>query len=78
MSYQPEHPGGEITIEWLYRELQRVSAGMVAPVQLQFDVLTIEPERPQDGMLAYADGTSWNPGAGAGLYERRGGAWVKL
>lgn len=78
MSYDPLHPGHEITIEWLYAELLRVSSGTAAPTTLQFEVLHIEPERPQNGMLAYADGTDWNPGAGAGLYERRGGAWAKL
>lgn len=31
-----------------------------------------------DGMVVYADGTSWNPGSGEGLYERRAGAWQKL
>lgn len=28
-----------------------------------------------NGMLAYADGTSWNPGSGAGLYLYKAGAW---
>lgn len=31
-----------------------------------------------DGMIAYADGTVWNPGAGEGVYARIAGAWVKL
>jgi hypothetical protein len=36
------------------------------------------PDRIKEGMLIYADGTSFNPGAGKGTYERKGGAWVKL
>jgi hypothetical protein len=36
------------------------------------------PNVAEDGMLAYANGTSWNPGGGAGFYGRVGGAWVKL
>jgi len=24
----------------------------------------------------YADGTTWNPGSGAGLYQWRGSAWA--
>ena len=78
MSYEPTHPGEGITVEWLYYELQRVSSEMYRPDVLRLEVLHIEPERPQDGMLAFADGTDWNPGSGAGTYERRGGAWVKL
>jgi hypothetical protein len=36
------------------------------------------PARPREGMVANADGTTWNPGGGAGLYQRLAGAWVKL
>lgn len=45
---------------------------------LKFEVRTLAPDSPQDGDVAFADGTSWNPGSGKGLYERRGGAWYKL
>lgn len=37
-----------------------------------------EPSRLVDGMVAYADGTNWNPGDGEGLYARVGGAWQTL
>lgn len=49
-----------------------------SPQMLHFAVLTTAPVRPATGDLAFADGVSWNPGAGAGLYEYRGGAWFKL
>lgn len=78
MPYTPQHPGEGITVEWLFSELQRISSEMGRPNELQFSVLTIEPTRPQDGLVVYADGTAWNPGSGRGLYERRSGAWVKL
>ena len=45
---------------------------------LQLDELTSEPAIPVDGMVVYADGTSWNPGSGEGLYGYENGAWVKL
>jgi hypothetical protein len=35
----------------------------------------IEPSNPQEGLLAYADGTDWNPGSGAGYYRRNGPVW---
>jgi hypothetical protein len=33
------------------------------------------PSRIEEGMIVLADGTTWNPGSGAGVYLRRGGAW---
>lgn len=37
------------------------------------------PSKPRDGMIRYADGVSWNPGLGAGLYlYREGTGWEKL
>jgi hypothetical protein len=46
--------------------------------RVRFNVLTAEPGTPADGDVAYANGTSWNPGGGAGLYVRTGAAWVKV
>ena len=46
--------------------------------QVQFQPLAVAPTKPREGWVAYANGTNWNPGAGAGVYEYRAGAWVKL
>ena len=35
------------------------------------------PAKPREGDLVLADGTSWNPGGGAGLYYYNAGAWVR-
>jgi len=41
-------------------------------------VLTAEPASPANGMMAYADGATWNPGGtGAGFYVYEAGAWAK-
>lgn len=39
--------------------------------------LTTEPSdaEKQEGMIAYADGTSWDPGSGAGIYWWDGSSW---
>lgn len=42
-------------------------------MQRTFDV---EPTKPEEGMLRYADGTNWDPGSGAGLYRYTSGVWV--
>lgn len=36
------------------------------------------PDKPQEGMIAYANGSEWDPGSGAGLYKYLGGGWVLL
>ncbi len=35
------------------------------------------PERVVTGMMVFADGTDWNPGAGRGLYYWDG-SWIKI
>ena len=43
------------------------------------DVVYEEPDKPQQGDIRYADGSTWNPGSGEGIYFRNSsGAWVKL
>ena len=43
------------------------------------DVTTVAPTKPQQGSIRYADGTSWDPGTGEGIYfYNSAGAWVKL
>ena len=46
--------------------------------ELRLVELHVEPTRPRDGMVVYADGTNWNPGSGEGVYAREAAAWVKL
>lgn len=38
------------------------------------------PFRPQDGQLVYADGSSWDPGSGRGVYryDSTSAGWVFL
>jgi len=78
VNYLPTYPGENITPQWLYDELQRIATALTAPGVLNFDIQKIAPAKPQDGMFAMADGTAWNPGAGAGPYVYFTGAWHKL
>jgi len=41
-----------------------------------FKPLAAAPPSPTVGRVAYANGTSWNPGSGAGLYVYKPGGWV--
>jgi hypothetical protein len=40
--------------------------------------LQAQPAKVYDGLLAYADGTNWNPGGGEGLYMYYNSTWNKL
>ncbi|MHB0978399.1 MAG: phage baseplate protein [Minisyncoccota bacterium] len=63
---------------FLQAELQRISAGISQAESGYQEVFYVAPTKPREGMLAYADGTNWNPGSGAGLYEYVGGAWRRV
>jgi hypothetical protein len=60
--------------------MRQIADSISAPevTSIRFAILNAEPARIEDGDVANADGTNWNPGSGAGLYERRGAAWHKL
>lgn len=65
---------------WLKRTFSELAVALARPEVsgVRFTVLHEEPERIEDGDQVVADGTDWNPGAGAGAYLRVSGAWVKL
>lgn len=71
------------TVEELTRnvnaELQRLAYELQQQTPYLFlQTLYAAPDRPREGMLVKADGTTWNPGSGAGVYAYVSGAWVKL
>lgn len=43
---------------------------------IKLQVLTAAPASPAQGLLAYADGSTWNPGSGQGLYRYNGSSWT--
>lgn len=80
MAYTPNPvPQEGLTPDYIYQELLRISndLGMIEGGRY-LPMLYAAPGKPREGMLAVADGTSWNPGSGRGLYEYRSGAWAKL
>jgi hypothetical protein len=82
MPYSPQPPTSLKTLEelreWLQDELRNVALAINETQVVDLRPIHRAPDRIRDGMLVFADGVSFNPGAGAGTYERRGGAWVKL
>ena len=64
--------------QWVQEELEKVSQSFSAFEGVRLVETFIAPSKPRTGDVRLADGTSWNPGAGAGFYGYYGGAWVKL
>ena len=60
---------------FLRQELDKIQAVTNAIQDGQLDVTTVAPSKPRDGMLRRADGTSWNPGSGQGVYCYYNAAW---
>lgn len=72
-------PGGDDHREilgWVFQELIELS-GILA--NLESGVFLVEhtaaPAKPRERQIAFADGTSWNPGNGKGVYVFYNNAW---
>jgi hypothetical protein len=75
--YQPAPPptNPDLLAQWAFQELQRLATSLDSVTDLDIDYKA--PVKPQDGMLAYADGSRWNPDAtnGEGFYGYWAGTW---
>jgi hypothetical protein len=60
----------QLVIE-LWQAVQDLQETILVPQKL-------EPKKLTEGLIRYADGTNWDPGSGAGLYQYLSSAWVKL
>lgn len=72
----PEDP--EAKLAWLIENIQRLEEYLLDPDILKTQVLYVAPVKLREGLIAIADGVKWNPGAGAGTYVYRAGAWRKM
>jgi hypothetical protein len=64
----------------LLKELQKLGdiLNNLTVNSINVPLLAVEPEKVEEGLIVGADGTNWDPGSGAGLYQWRSGAWVKV
>lgn len=81
--YEPESPpeggGVEELRAYISRELGRLSALVNMLADGQLEETHVVPSKLNNGMIRYADGTNWNPGAGRGVYVYKlGTGWVLL
>lgn len=59
-------------------ELRKVAAALALLSDGHIDKTYSPPSKPRDGDIRYADGASWDPGGGSGIYFYNGSSWVKL
>lgn len=67
-----------VSLEHATAELRRLESLVNALIDGKHEILTKAPTSPEIGDVVWADGTTWNPGSGAGLYEYRSSTWNKL
>lgn len=76
--YLPNQVLGDLR-QFLANELQRLANVLNTPApDVKLAVSYSQPKKYAEGTIVFADGTSWDPGSGAGFYGYRGGAWRKL
>jgi len=81
MNYVPRVPPQtpEDLLPYLDDELGRVAEVLNRTSYGEFEILYNPPRRLFPGLVVYADGTSWDPGSGEGLYRRSlANTWVYI
>lgn len=63
---------------YVVSELKRLGNIILNQSLFRLERTHIEPSKPRNGDVRYADGTDWNPGSGEGIYFYNGTQWVNL
>lgn len=66
---------------YLQKELDKIKVAIDLLALGHLDKTYVAPTKPRDGDIRYADGTSWDPGAGAsgeGVFCYYAGVWNRL
>lgn len=67
---------GNVSDAALSTELEKIAQAMdTADSMLNLDMLYAVPKKFRVGSIVLADGTTWNPGSGVGIYCYYGSAW---
>ena len=61
-------------------EFRKIQAALDALAAGHLDKIYVEPTKPKDGDVRYADGTDWKPNGvgGAGIWYYNGTTWTQL
>jgi hypothetical protein len=69
------NPETQQVLDIIWERLQRLESELSF---FSIEESFVEPDNPIDGMVVFADGTSWNPGSGRGLYRFDGSSWESV
>jgi hypothetical protein len=61
--------------KYLDEEIPRLWAAIRALMAGHLDTTYVEPAKPRQGNIILADGTSYDPGSGVGVYVYYSSAW---
>lgn len=75
--YAPSEPptNPEQLRQYIKDELLKVGAVLQLVATGHVDKTYVAPTKPREGDIRLADGTSWNPGSGQGVYCYYNAAW---
>lgn len=60
-------------------EIEKIAQAIDSPNErFSMSTLYAAPKKYRDGDIVKADGTTWNPGSGSGVYVYRDAAWHLL
>lgn len=63
---------------WIKDELLKIGAVLQLLSDGHIEMTYQAPSKPRTGDIRLADGTTWNPGSGRGVYCYHGGVWNLL
>ena len=65
--------------DYLFNELNRLADIIFNLDTFRLEPTNVDPVKPRDGDIRYADGTTWNPGSGGeGIYAYYNATWNRL
>lgn len=64
--------------QYIANELMAIKAAIDALSAGHINKIYASPAKPRDGDTVYADGTTWNPGSGQGIYSYYNAIWHLL
>lgn len=78
--FAPGDPGNITQVADLLRYVQdmeqRLASALSALASGKTEVLYAPPDKPRAVTTVIADGVSWNPGGGYGIYAYNGATWI--
>lgn len=77
--YNPEPMTAGVELNrYVETELFKIRTAITLLAAGHVEKTHVAPVKPKEGDIRLADGTNWNPGAGAGFYGYYNNAWFKL